>query len=85
VLRCRPGPTSPQRPPHHPPPHTNTYDLTNNGLRFALFYTKVHDRILAPLFAADQPQAPHELRATLRSLDQHIDQRLAHARLPAAA
>jgi hypothetical protein len=31
------------------------------------------------------PQAPPELRATLRTLDQHIDQQLAHARLPAAA
>ena len=30
-------------------PHTNTYDLTADGLRFAVFYTKVHDRILTPL------------------------------------
>src|SRR6202171_3652086 len=44
-------------------PHTNTYDLTADGLRFALFYTKVHNRVLSPLFAADQPQAPPELRA----------------------
>ena len=66
-------------------PHSNTYDLTADGLRFAVFYTKVHDRVLTPLFAADQPQAPPELRATLRTLDQHIDQQLAHARLPAAA
>src|SRR4249920_3866287 len=51
-------------------PHTNTYDLTADGLRFAVFYTKVHDRVLTPLFAADQPQAPPELRATLRTLDQ---------------
>ena len=60
-------------------PHTNTYDLTNDGLRFAIFYTKVHDRVLTPLFAADQPQAPPQLRATLRSLDQHIDQCLARS------
>jgi hypothetical protein len=66
-------------------PHSNTYDLTNDGLRFALFYTKVHDRVLTPLFAADQPQAPPELRDTLHALDRHIDQRLAHARLPTAA
>jgi hypothetical protein len=65
--------------------HTNTYDLTADGLRFAIFYTKVHDRILVPLFAADQPQAPPDLRTALRTLDRHIDQRLAHARLPAAA
>ena len=66
-------------------PHTNTYDLTADGLRFALFYTKVHDRILTPLFAADQPQAPPELRAALHTVDQHIDQRFATARLPIAA
>jgi len=66
-------------------PHTNTYDLTADGLRFAVFYTKIHDRVLSPLFAADQPQAPPELRAALHTLDLHIDQRLAHARLPAAA
>ena len=66
-------------------PHTNTYDLTADGLRFALFYTKVHGRILTPLFAADQPQAPPELRAALHTVDQHIDQRFATARLPIAA
>src|SRR4051812_37125558 len=26
-------------------PHTNTYDLTAAGLRFAIFYTKVHNRV----------------------------------------
>jgi hypothetical protein len=36
-------------------PHANTYDLTPDGLAFAIFYTKVHDRVLAPLFAAGQP------------------------------
>ena len=66
-------------------PHTNTYDLTADGLRFALSYTKVHDRILTPLFATDQPQAPPELRAALHTVDQHIDQTFATARLPIAA
>ena len=37
---------------------TQPYRLTADGLRFAIFYTKVHDRVLRPLFAADQPQAP---------------------------
>ena len=66
-------------------PHTNTYDLTPDGLAFAVFYTKVHDRILAPLFAAGQPQAPPQLRAALRAIEHHIDQSLAAARLPTAA
>ena len=46
-------------------PHANTYDLTPDGLAFAIFYTKVHDRVLAPLFAAGQPQAPPPLRTAL--------------------
>jgi hypothetical protein len=63
-------------------PHANTYDLTPDGLAFGIFYTKVHDRVLAPLFAAGQPQAPPQLRAALRTVEQHIGQRLAEARLP---
>jgi len=66
-------------------PHASTYDLTPDGLAFALFYTKVHDRVLAPLFAAAQPQAPPQLRAALNLIEHHIDQRLAAARLPATA
>jgi hypothetical protein len=66
-------------------PHANTYDLTPDGLAFAIFYTKVHDRILAPLFAAGQPQAPPVIAAALSQIEHHIDERLAHARLPAAA
>ena len=66
-------------------PHSNSYDLTPDGLAFAVFCTKVHDRVLAPLFAASQPQAPPPLRAALRTIEHHIDERLAAARLPAAA
>jgi hypothetical protein len=66
-------------------PHSNTYDLTPDGLAFAIFYTKVHDRVLAPLFAAGQPQSPPQLQAALNIIEHHIDERLAAARLPAAA
>ena len=38
-------------------PGKNRYRLTGDGLRFAIFYTKLHDRLLRPLLAADQP--PH--------------------------
>ena len=62
-----------------------SYDLTSDGLAFAIFYTKVHDRVLRPLFTAGQPQAPPPLRDALRTIEQQIHQRLAHARLPAAA
>jgi hypothetical protein len=36
-------------------PGTNTYLPTPDGIRVALFHTKVHDRPLAPLLAADHP------------------------------
>jgi hypothetical protein len=65
--------------------HANTYDLTPDGLAFAIFYTKVHDRVLVPLFAAGQPQAPPSLSAALTAIQPHIDNRLAAARLPMAA
>ena len=39
-------------------PGSNTYDLTPEGQRVAIFYTKVHDRLLRPLIAADAPPAP---------------------------
>jgi len=66
-------------------PHRNLYTLTCDGVRFAIFYTKVHDRVLRPLMAGDQPQAPPPLRAALRTIDHEVARRLAAARLPAAA
>ena len=48
-------------------PHSNTYTLTPDGQRFAIFYTKLHNRILVPLLAADQPPAPTPLRQALRT------------------
>jgi len=39
-------------------PHASTYDLTPGGPKFAIFYTKVHDRVLAPLSAAEHAPAP---------------------------
>jgi len=55
-------------------PHANTYGLTPDGLAFAVFHTKVHDRVLAPLFAAHPPQAPPNLRSALRIIEHHIDE-----------
>ena len=64
----------------------NLYRLTDDGLAFAIFYTKVHNRVLRPLMATDRPQAPPPLRAAMRTLDTHINARLAEARLsPATA
>jgi hypothetical protein len=65
-------------------PHRNRYTLTPDGLRFAIFYTKVHDRLLRPLMAGDQPPAPPALRDALRTIDHQVSLRVAAARLPAA-
>jgi hypothetical protein len=65
--------------------HRNLYALTPDGLRFAIFYTKVHDRVLRPLMAGDQPQAPPPLRQALRVIDAEVARRLDAARLPVAA
>jgi hypothetical protein len=66
-------------------PHSNRYTLTADGIRIAVFYTKVYHRLLVPLTAADQPQAPAGLRAALATISQHVDDYAARARLPRAA
>jgi hypothetical protein len=43
----------------------NRYRLTGDGRRFAIFYTKLHDRLLRPLLAADRPPASPQLRKAL--------------------
>ena len=66
-------------------PHTNTYQLSADGQRVAIFYTKVHDRLLRPLIAADQLPAPADLRQALHVIDHHIGDYIDRARLPNAA
>ncbi len=67
-------------------PGHNQYTLTPDGIGFAIFYTKVHDRVLRPLLATrTQPHAPPELRAALHAIDRAVSQRLTHARLRTAA
>jgi hypothetical protein len=67
-------------------PGRNLYRLTDDGLAFAIFYSKLHNRVLRPLMAsAHAPQAPPPLRTALSTIDQHINARLAAARLPSAA
>jgi Mn-dependent DtxR family transcriptional regulator len=65
-------------------PHSNTYVLTPEGQRVAIFYTKVHDRLLRPLLAANSPPAPAELRDALRTIDRHVKDYTELARLNAA-
>jgi hypothetical protein len=54
-------------------PHTNRYVLTDDGIRFAIFYTKIYKRLLRPLLAADQRQAPAELRDALKTISHHVN------------
>jgi hypothetical protein len=64
---------------------TNTYLLTSDGQRVAVFYTKLYDRLLRPLLAANAPPAPAELRSALHAIDRHIHDYIDHARLGNAA
>ena len=43
-------------------PHTNRYVLTTDGIRMAVFYTKVYNRLLVPLIPANQPRHPRPPR-----------------------
>jgi hypothetical protein len=65
-------------------PRTNTYVLTSDGVGFAVFYTKVHDRLLVPLLAADHPPAPPQLRQALRVIDRSVNDYVRQARVEAA-
>jgi hypothetical protein len=65
--------------------HTNTYDVTPDGQRVAIFYTKVHDRLLRPLLAADRPPAPTELQTALATIDRYVRGYIGDARLGNAA
>ena len=62
-------------------PGKNRYRLTGDGLRFAIFYTKLHDRLLRPLLATGQPPAPPPFRKALHTIDIHITESIDRARL----
>ena len=67
-------------------PATNTYRTTPEGIRAAIFYTKLRGRLLAPLLnAANQPPAPIELRHALNQIDRTLDTYITDARLGTAA
>ena len=62
-------------------PGRNHYRLTSDGLRFSIFYTKLHDRLLRPLLATDKPPAPPQVRNALHTIDIHITETIDRARL----
>jgi hypothetical protein len=64
-------------------PHRNTYVLTPTGQRVAVFYTKVHNRLLRPLLAADAPPAPLPIRHALHTLDHALNDYITQTRIAA--
>ena len=65
-------------------PHTNTYVTTPDGLGVAVFYTKVHNRVLGPLLSPDQPPASLKLRRAMTTLDHAVADYITRARIGSA-
>jgi hypothetical protein len=64
-------------------PHSNTYALTPEGIRVAVFYSKLQDRLLRPLLDADKPPAPIPVRRALATLEHAVNDYVHSARLAA--
>ena len=62
-------------------PHSNRYLLTPDGIRVAVFYTKLHNRLLKPPLDADQPPAAPHIRRALATLEHAVTDYAHHARL----
>lgn len=60
--------------------HSNTYVLTD-GQRFAISYTKIHDRLLRPLLSADRAPASLEVRRAFRTIELAVDDYVREARI----
>jgi predicted MarR family transcription regulator len=61
-------------------PHSNTYVLTDEGVRVAVLYTKLRDRLLRPLLEADKPPAPIELRRAVATVNRLTGEYVTNAR-----
>jgi hypothetical protein len=66
-------------------PGTNYYTLTSDGIRVAVFYTKLQTRLLRPLLEADKPPAPVEFRRALATVERVLGDYVTNARLGVAA
>ena len=67
-------------------PGTHRYVLTADGIRVAVFYNKVHARVLRPLVAApDSRLHPSNYDARLGTIDRVVANYADNARLAPAA
>jgi predicted MarR family transcription regulator len=66
-------------------PHSNTYVLTPEGIRVAVFYTKLRNRLLRPLLDADKLPAKIEIRRALKTLENAVNEYVHDARLAPAS
>jgi hypothetical protein len=62
-------------------PRTNTYAVTAEGIRVAVFYTKLDRRLLHPLLGADRPPAPPPVRVALATLERAVNDYVKAARM----
>jgi hypothetical protein len=65
-------------------PRSNTYVLTPDGIRVAVFYSKLQNRLLRPLLEADKPPAPTDIRHALNTLERAVNDYVLRARLAPA-
>jgi hypothetical protein len=61
------------------------YVLTEEGRTFAVFYTKLGERVVGPIFDTDRPNAPPKLVRALNTIGRCIDDSIHHAGLAIAA
>ena len=62
----------------------NTYTLTPDGIRVAVFYTKLRNRLLRPLLEAHRPPAKTEIRQALKTPETAVADYIQAARLAPA-
>jgi len=63
--------------------HSNTYVLTDDGQRFAIFYTKVHNRLLRPLLAGTRATSTAAPAPSPPNHHQHVEEYIHDAHIPA--
>ena len=70
-------------------PRTHRYELTSEGRRLAVFFTKTYTRIVNPSLAELDPALPHDiaestpLAKSWRAYERAIDDRIKEARIAA--